>query len=156
MIEMKATNVRVGHWSEQQLGEQWIRAITEGALNRLEEFCSPRILSRLLLPAGLVTVHTADELVAEYRAWFGGCTDFQVEMSRIGRVGEKLGISYRFRLRDQGEMYGIEQQLYGILKDGRVAQLHLLCSGFQLIDAHEQAASAVSPNPGMEAPIANQ
>lgn len=147
MIEMKVTNEDVRNLSEQQLGEQWIRAITGGELDRLEQFCSPKILSRLLLPAGLVTVHNASDLVAEYRAWFGGCTDFKVEASRIGRVGEKLGISYRFLLQDHGDWYRIEQQLYCILKDGRVAQLHLLCSGFQLVGLNEPAAPANVPEP---------
>jgi hypothetical protein len=133
MIEMKKENERVARLPEKQLGEEWIRAITEGALDRLEEFCHPKILSRLLLPAGLVTVQTAADLVAEYRAWFGGCTDFKVEASRVGRIGEKFGISYRFLLQDHGDWYRIEQQLYCILNDGHVAQLHLLCSGFQLV-----------------------
>lgn len=133
MIEMRVENERVDHLPEQQLGEEWIRAITEGSLDRLQQFCDPKILSRLLLPAGLVTVHTAADLVAEYRAWFGGCTEFKVEASQVGRIGEKFGISYRFLLQDQGVWYRIEQQLYCILKDGHVAQLHLLCSGFQLV-----------------------
>jgi len=137
MIEMKVENVRVELLPEQQLGEAWIGAITEGSLERLEQFCYPKVLSRLLLPAGLVTVHTAADLVAEYRAWFGGCTDFKVEASRVGRIGEKLGFSYRFLLQDHGDWYRIEQQLYCILKDGYIAQVHLLCSGFQLVGTAE-------------------
>ena len=140
MIEMKMQNEGAAHLSEQQLGEEWIRLITQGALDRLAQFCSPKLLSRLLLPAGLVTVHNAADLVAEYRAWFGGCTDFKVEASRVGRVGQKLGISYRFLLRDGGDWYRIEQQLYCIMKDGFVAQLHLLCSGFQLVEPGDPAA----------------
>ena len=138
MIATKMENERVERLPEQQLGEEWIRALKEGALDRLEQFCSPKILSRLLLPAGLVTVHSSTDLVAEYRAWFGGCTDFKVEASRVGRIGEKLGIFYRFLLQDQGDWYRIEQQLYCILKDGHVAQLHLLCSGFQLVETANQ------------------
>lgn len=124
--------------TEQKLGEDWIHAITDGALGNLAQLCAPRILSRLLLPAGLVTVHSAGELVAEYRAWFGSCTDFKVEASRVDRVGQRLAISYRFLLRDQGDWYRIEQQLYCSLKDGRVQQLHLLCSGFQLVGTADQ------------------
>ncbi len=135
MIETNTDNAGFEPMSEQQLGEQWIRAIAEDALERLEQFCQPKLLSRLLLPGGLVTVHNVADLSAEYRAWFGGCTDFKLEASRIARVGEKLGIFYRFLLQDHGEWYRIEQQLYGILQDGRVAHLHLVCSGFQPVGA---------------------
>ena len=152
MIEMKMENESIEHLPEQKLGEGWIQAITEGALDRLEQFCDAKILSRLLLPAGLVTVHNAADLIAEYRAWFGGCTDFKVEASRVGRIGEKFGISYRFLLQDQGDWYRIEQQLYCILKDGRIAQLHLLCSGFQLVDASDQAMRADVPENRIEDP----
>jgi tRNA 2-thiouridine synthesizing protein A len=155
MIKMKMENERVEHFPEQQLGEEWIRAITEGALERLEQFCHPQIMSRLLLPAGLVTLHNAADLVAEYQAWFGDCTDFKVEASRVGRVGERLGIFYRFLLQDHGEWYRIEQQLYCILKDGHVAQLHLLCSGFQLAGTSEQAAPVEAPEAQEQDPIRN-
>lgn len=140
MIDTEIEKEKVEHLSEHQLAEGWIRAITEGALDRLQQFCSPKLLSRLLLPAGLVTVHNPADLVAEYRAWFGSCTDFKVEASRIGRVGQKLGISYRFLLRDGGDSYRIEQQLYCIMKDGFVGQLHLLCSGFQPVEPSDPAA----------------
>ena len=117
----------------ERLGTEWIRAIAEGRLDRLAQFCSPKLLGRLLLPAGLVTVHNAADLIAEYSAWFGGCTDFKVEANRLDRIGEQFGISYRFLLQDHGDWYRIEQQLYCTVKDGRVQQLHLLCSGFHSV-----------------------
>jgi len=72
-----------------------------------------------------------NDLVAKYRQWFGGCSDFQIEHSRVEQVGERLGIFYRFLLQDQGVWCRIEQQLYCTMQGGRVAHLHLLCSGFQ-------------------------
>ena len=140
MIETKMANDVTKHLPEQHLGEAWIRAIAAGTLDRLQQFCHPKVLSRLLLPAGLVTVHNAAELVAEYRAWFGSCTDFKAEASRVSRIGEKLGIFYRFLLQDQGDWYRIEQQLYCIVKDGQVAQLHLLGSGFHLVATTDEEA----------------
>jgi len=76
----------------QQLGENWIRAITEGALDRLEQFCQPKTISRLLLPSGLVTLKECGCPSAEYKAWFNDCTDFKVSQS-IDWVGKKLGFS---------------------------------------------------------------
>ncbi len=54
----------------------------------------------------------AADLVAKYKDWFDGCTDFQVEASRVDRIGKRLGISYRFLLRDHEDWYRIEQQLF--------------------------------------------
>ncbi len=120
--------------TEVEFGQAWIKAITDGALDRLQALSHPKVLGRLLLPAGLTTVHSAAELVAEYRAWFGSCTDFKLEASRVEHVGERLGVFYRLQLQDQGFPERIEQQLYFWFKDGRVQELHLVCSGFQLIE----------------------
>ena len=100
MIETKMENERVGHLSEQQLGEAWIQAIADKKLDRLAEFCSPRLTSRLLLPGGLATVNNAADLVASYLDWFGSYTTIRVEASRISRIGSKLGIFYRLLLQD--------------------------------------------------------
>lgn len=140
MLETEIENDRARQLSEQQLGEDWIHAIAEGAPERLERFCEPRVNSRLLTPGQFTNLDNAADLVAKYTDWFAECTDFQVEASRVARIGKRLGIFYRFLLRDQEDWYRIEQQLFCTLKDGRVQQLHLLCSGFQLVGADVQAA----------------
>jgi hypothetical protein len=140
MIEMKMENEQVGHLSEQQLGEAWIRAIADRTLDRLAEFCSPRLTSRLLLPGGLVTVNNALDLVDHYRDWFGSYATIRVEASRVARIGSKLGIFYRLLLQDGDASEQIEQQLYCVLKNGHVAQLHLVCSGFHPVYANDQGA----------------
>jgi hypothetical protein len=135
MIEIQAENKQRAERSLEQFGENWILAITQGALDRLEQLCHPKITGRLLIPAGLVTVTGVAELIAEYRVWFGECSDFSVEARRVARLGGRLGIGYRFLLQEHGEWYRIEQQLFCVLKDSRVQQLYLLCSGFQPADS---------------------
>ncbi len=140
MADIQMEKQRVERKANESLGEDWIRSIKEGALDRLAQFCSPRVTSRLLLPGGLVSLNTAADLVARYRDWFDGYTAIQVEASRIGQVGSKLGIFYRLLLQDAGVSERIEQQLYCIVKDGHVQQLHLVCSGFHPVSPDEQAA----------------
>ncbi len=41
MIEMQMENERVERLQMHQLGEDWIRAIANEALDRLEQFCQP-------------------------------------------------------------------------------------------------------------------
>jgi TusA-related sulfurtransferase len=134
MIELEIENERV-----ERLGEDWIQAITEGRLDRLEQFCHSEIACSLLTPKRLVTLDNAAGLVAKYHQWFDKCTNIQVEGNRVSQVGERLGIFYRFRLEEEGDWYTIEQQLFCTLKDGRVEKLHLLCSGFQPFGTNKQS-----------------
>jgi len=131
MVEMLMENERIERLQLRQLGEDWIQAITDGELERLERFCQPEVLSQLLTPKRYINFDNVTDLVAKYRQWFGMCSDFQTEHSRVELVGERLGIFYRFLLQDQGVWCRIEQQLYCTMQGGRVAHLHLLCSGFQ-------------------------
>ncbi len=149
MIEAEIENDRVRQLSEQQFGEDWIHAIAEGALDRLERLCEPKVNSRLLTPGQFTNLDNAADLVAKFMDWFAECTDFTVEASRVAPIGKRLGISYRFLLRDQDDWYRIEQQLFCTLKDGRVQQLHLLCSGFQLVGPDTQSA----PEAGGQEPV---
>jgi len=138
MMEGQMQAERVEAARPERFGEAWIHAIAEGALDRLERLCSPRLNSRVLTPGQFANLSSAAELVAKYKDWFAECTDFQVEASRVARIGKRLGISYRFLLRDHEDWFRIEQQLYCTLKDGRVQQLHLLCSGFQRVEIEKE------------------
>ncbi len=88
--------------------------------------------------------------------WFDGCTDYQLEAKRIGRVGERLAIFYRFLLQSEGEWLAIEQQLYCTLKEGRVEKLHLLCSGFQPVGVSPQAPARDAANAGEPDPARDE
>lgn len=138
MIDLKIENDRVEQLQLQRMGEAWIHALTERAFNRLEQFCQPDTTSLLLTPRRFMTLENIVDLMAKYREWFGDCTNFQVEGSRVGQVGERLGIFYRFLLKKEGGWHTIEQQMYCTLKDGRVQRLHLLCSGFQAVRTNDQ------------------
>jgi hypothetical protein len=139
MVEMLMENERLERLRLRQMGEDWIRAIADKAPERLGRFCQPEVVSHLLVPGQYMKFDNVTDLVEEVRGWFGDCSDFQVEHSRVERVGERLGISYRFLLQRPGGWYTIEQQSYCTMQDGRVARFHLLCSGFQPVASSEQA-----------------
>src|SRR5512142_93317 len=130
----------------QRLGDQWIRSITDRAVERLEQFCTPDVSFQFLTPKRFATLDNVADLVARFRQWFGECTDFQLQSSRIDFVGERLGIFYRFLLQEDGTWYNIEQQLFCTLQGGRISQLHLLCSGFQPIAERNESASQLTGN----------
>ena len=153
MIDTKVESQVSESLNAQRLGEDWIQAIAANDLERLTPLCSPRVTSRLLLPGGLVTYSNPADLVARYREWFGDYSDIRVEASRAALVGRRLGIFYRLLLQDQGDTERIEQQLYCILKDGRVSQLHLVCSGFQAVEMNEEVAMMDAQEVGQPDPV---
>lgn len=139
MIEIKQDQLETTQL--QRLGQEWIQSIADGTVERLEEFCAPDISFQFLTPKRYVILDNAADLVARFRQWFGNCRDFQVQASRIDLVGERLGIFYRFLLREDDAWYNIEQQLFCTLQDAHITQLHLLCSGFQLVAENHPSMS---------------
>lgn len=131
--EEQLKNINVKH-----IGEVWIQSIIDGSVGQIEQLCAPDVSSQLLTPKRFIKFDTVGDLIARVNQWFGECTNFQLQASLIEPVGERLGIFYRFLLLDEGTWYNIEQQLYCTLLNGRIAQLHLLCSGFQPVAANNK------------------
>jgi len=52
MTVMQMEGERMERLRDERLGEGWIRAITDGRLDRLAQLCNPQVFGRLLLPAG--------------------------------------------------------------------------------------------------------
>lgn len=140
MFDMQLEDERVERLRVCRIGKDWIQAITDRAPERLERFCQPDVAIHLLTPGRYQKFDNSTDLVANYRDWFGECSDFRVEHSRVELVGERLGIFYRLLLRRPRGWYTIEQQLYCTMQDGRIAHLYLLCSGFQPVGLSGQAA----------------
>lgn len=114
----------------QQMGEDWIRAITEGDFERLGRACHPMVSSQILSPGKYTRFDNAADLQARVQKWFGACSQFQVQQSRVGWIGNRLGIFYRFLLREEGKWFVVEQQLYCQVKGSRVFDIQMVCSGF--------------------------
>ncbi len=139
MVGMQIEDKRV---HLRQVGEDWIQAIVSGAWEALEQLCWPDVNSQLLTPSRHIPFASAPDLAARIQRWFGEFNDIQVELSRVESVGERLGIFYRLRVREKRTWYIVEQQIFCTLEAGRIARLHLLCSGFQPEKVNEQAAQA--------------
>lgn len=148
MVELRMENERVERLRLRQLGEAWIQAVTRGTLDEIGTFCQPDVHSRLLTPSRFLTFDTVVDLIAKFTQWFGECSNFTVQHSRIELVGERLGIFYRFLLREKGQWFVVEQQLYCTMHEGRIARLEVLCSGFQPVGQGEDEAALVSRKAG--------
>ena len=64
-------------------------------------------------------------------AWFGDSTVLALDATQTTDIGDRLRISYRFTGVENGEPYVVEQHLFCTVRDGKIEQADLLCSGFR-------------------------
>ena len=115
----------------EQLGEDWIQAIIGKDFGHIMALCHLDVKSTLLLPKRIDQLENSADLTGKVEDWFSEYDFIKKEYSRVAMVGEKLGIFYRFRCMESGGTDMIEQQLYCTIREGRIEQLRLICSGFQ-------------------------
>ena len=122
MVEVKTS---------EQLGQEWIEAIIHKDFDYLTTLCQPDVSSSLLLPKRFITYDNVDDLTAKVKDWYGEYDSIAEEQARVALVGQKLGIFYRLNCKEIGASFTIEQHVYCTVRDGRIEQLKLICSGFQ-------------------------
>lgn len=63
--------------------------------------------------------------------WFADATDITRVHSAVEAVGDVWRASYRFTLRESGADLVVEQHAYCTCKDGLIAAIRVMCSGFR-------------------------
>ena len=89
---------------------------------------------RALLPSGLREWAGAEAIADRFARWFGDTEDFELLEATVGEVGGRLHLHWRLRLRAErlgSGWFTVEQQAYADTnRNGRIAQLDLLCTGY--------------------------
>ena len=86
---------------------------------------------RALSPPGLRERSGAAEVGALIAMWYGDSTVLDLKETRTAQIGDRLRISYRFTGVENDEPYVVEQHLFCTVRDGKIEQADLLCSGFR-------------------------
>ena len=110
-----------------------LAAIVDRDEATLFELFAPDLWFRALLIHELVEHHHAVAAVAMFRGWFGRGIPVEVLHTATYPVASRQYLSYRFRLRPEWApdvWHVIEQSGYVRVRDGRVARLDLVCTGF--------------------------
>ncbi len=149
MLQTASSMRPVDRQTAEQQGEDWIRAITDRDFKQLSTICYPDVKSTLLLPKRIAQLESATDLIKEVEYWFGEYDFVQEEQSRVAMVGEKLAIFYRLRCKVGGGAKIVEQQLYCNIRDGRIEQVRLICSGVQpeLVSITSPLAGVLNASP---------
>ncbi len=131
---MQATTVGTAQVDRdwKQWGEEIVQCLDTRDFEKLADRFHPQVRCRLLIPGGLMTPLGARGLIRYFEQWFGEADHFNVEDSQMTRVGDRLHVGYRLRLREGGVWYLVEQQTYSLLEEGSIVQFDLLCSGFRI------------------------
>ncbi len=123
-------------------GRAFVDALAARDFEALRAVLAPGVRFRLLLPSGPEEHKGAALAVGKLAGWFGDADHFELQGSTVDRVGDLVGISYRFRLHRPDGWHVIEQRLFGdVDEEGRLGRFDLLCSGFRPLP--EPATSGV-------------
>jgi hypothetical protein len=106
-------------------------AVAARRFDDVGECLSPRLVSRALLPEGVVDWDGPAPVVEHLQRWFGGDRLAEVVDDHVCEIRSRAHLSWRLRVERADGWHTIEQQAYAdVNEDGRVTVLDLLCSGF--------------------------
>jgi tRNA 2-thiouridine synthesizing protein A len=101
---------------------------------------------RALVPRGLRQASGVEEPVRCFQGWFGAAERVELLHGSVSAVADRQHLTWRLRVYDAGAVRVVEQQAYATVRDGRIAELDLLCSGFRSEPApHSRAGGNPAP-----------
>lgn len=103
----------------------------------LRDLFAEDVWFRILLPRQTVEAHTAERTIAALYQWYGTANAFEVHHLDHHTMAGREFVAYRFHLRPEwapGQWHLIEQSGYVRIRDGRIARLDLVCTGFHPVD----------------------
>ena len=117
-----------------EIGEKYIKFLSERDYVKMTELFDLNVTARFLVPAGLLTINTPENLISKINSWFCDSDHFELIKSDVVILGERIGVNYKFKCRENNEWFLVEQQTFSTILNGKIKFFALLCSGFQKID----------------------
>ncbi len=114
-----------------ELAEQLVAGIAAQDEAAIAACFAEDVRFRALSPPGLRERSGAAEVGALIAIWYGDSTVLDLTETRTAQIGDRLRISYRFTGVENDEPYVVEQHLFCTVRDGKIEQADLLCSGFR-------------------------
>jgi hypothetical protein len=111
-----------------------LEALADGDFARIATVVSDDATLSALLPGGFRQWQGAAEIAATFDRWFGNAEHCDLIDASLSRVGPRLGMHWRLRVR--AERLGrrpliVEQYAFAdTASTGRIQNMSLLCSGF--------------------------
>ena len=112
-------------------GAAFVEALARRDFVGLAETLAYDVRMRALIPPGPVELAGAEAAAARFAAWFGEADGLELVRSGSDEIGDRLHVFYRLRVERSEVSTVIEQHLFCVVGNGRIAALDLVCSGFR-------------------------
>ena len=118
------------------VAEELVAALAAQDWERLERCFAPDVRFFAAVPSQnpLRERVGAREVAEQLAAWFGDGDPLELVDSQHEGIADKLRISYRFRLFEEGAWHLVEQQAFCQVGEAGIEQIHLVCSGFRPLE----------------------
>lgn len=115
------------------LADRFVTALTARDFTALEACFAPDVRFRALTPNHVWANFGAAGTVAAFRNWFEDATPFALVTTSVDHIGDRLSLTYRFRAAEDASspLALVEQHLYAIVRNDRLADVSVVCSGYQ-------------------------
>jgi hypothetical protein len=118
------------------LGREFAAALAAKDFDRLLDLLDPEIDFRGMTPSRFWEAGDPESVVSGVlRLWFED-TDDIVSLDRVetDTVADRERVGYRFTVVNPDGRFVVEQQVYLSERDGRIAWMRAMCSGFRQVD----------------------
>jgi hypothetical protein len=118
---------------EATIGTDFARAFAAKDAGRIRDLVDPNVDFRGLTPSGSWEASDADALVELlFDSWIEADDEVEaVEQVESDSFADRERVGYRFRVRNPDGEFLVEQQAYIEERDGRIAWMRVVCSGFR-------------------------
>jgi hypothetical protein len=120
-----------GSDEELEVGRRFLAALAARDYDGLEACFQADVNFRALVPSGIREGVGPQVTVAWLRRWFDEADLFDMQKMNLDMVVDRLHITYRIQVREEGIMKMVEQEAYCVVGDGLITDMRLLCSGFR-------------------------
>jgi hypothetical protein len=117
------------------LGAEWARAFAGKDHDRVRELLDPQVDFRALTPSRFWEASDVEALISHVlREWLEDSDDVEaIERIETDQVADRERVGYRLVVRNPEGRFVVEQQAYLSARDGRIAWMRVVCSGFRPI-----------------------
>jgi hypothetical protein len=115
------------------LGEQFARALAAKDFDRVRALLAPDVDFRGMTPSRYWEASDPDAVVTEVLTqWFEPSDEIEsLDALETDAFADRERVGYRFSVRNPDGLFTVEQQAYLEPRDGRIAWLRVMCSGFR-------------------------
>jgi hypothetical protein len=100
----------------------------------LADHVHPRVRFRALTPNNTFGLFGASAATETMQNWFGDASTIEVQADETEPIVDRVRLSYRFKLQEDGVWKVVEQQAMCQVEDGLITDISIVCSGFRPLE----------------------